>query len=78
MLMVISDDMWNIFYPCLSAIADLMERQVQKALDRGVRVDKILAVGGFSDSPALQIHLQARLEKIKQKFEMQDLELIMA
>ena len=40
--------------PSLNTIADLMEKQINATLQSEIKVDKVVLVGGFGDSPALK------------------------
>ncbi|KAI9890244.1 MAG: hypothetical protein M1814_004279 [Vezdaea aestivalis] len=47
------DDMCSIFDPVVGQVADLLSKQVQAANSKGFPIDRIVLVGGFSDSPYL-------------------------
>ncbi|KAJ3571661.1 hypothetical protein NPX13_g5302 [Xylaria arbuscula] len=53
-------EMEAIFSPCLEQIAKLMESQIKSTRLRGIRVDKVIVVGGFAGSPSLQGYLMRR------------------
>ena len=57
----------DIFKPTLEIIADLMEAQIKSALRKGIKVDKVVIVGGFGDSPALKEFLKKRLAAVNKE-----------
>ncbi|KAI1364017.1 hypothetical protein F5Y08DRAFT_353863 [Xylaria arbuscula] len=60
-------EMEAIFSPCLEQIAKLMESQIKSTRLRGIRVDKVIVVGGFAGSPSLQGYLMRRLAGISRE-----------
>ncbi|KAF2129966.1 hypothetical protein P153DRAFT_315435 [Dothidotthia symphoricarpi CBS 119687] len=58
------EDMMEIFRPSLDCVKRLMEDQLLSARRKNMAVDKVVLVGGFGDSPALQTHLTLRLKEL--------------
>jgi molecular chaperone DnaK (HSP70) len=56
--------MKKIFNPCLQQIQALMHDQISRARMKNVEVDKVVLVGGFADSEALQRALKAEIIRI--------------
>ncbi|KAJ9133270.1 Hsp70 family protein-like protein [Pleurostoma richardsiae] len=51
----------EMFLDCLRGVAKVMEEQIDGARRKGVRVDKVILVGGFAASPSLKKFLERRL-----------------
>lgn len=69
--------MKQIFIPSLKIIDGLMLEQIQYARSDNVKVDKVVLVGGFGDSPSLRKFLQQSLEKSNEE-NMNNVELLHA
>ncbi|KAI8624105.1 hypothetical protein F5Y19DRAFT_481002 [Xylariaceae sp. FL1651] len=50
-----------MFNELLQGIASIMEDQINKALQKGCRVEKVILIGGFAASPSLHKYLKQRL-----------------
>ncbi len=59
--------MEGIFMPSLKTIADLMDIQINTALKNEARVDKVILVGGFGDSPALKDYIAKAIASINER-----------
>lgn len=44
----------EVFDPVLEKVNNLMVKQIEKAKQSSYNVDKVIVVGGFAESPALQ------------------------
>ncbi|KAI0452302.1 hypothetical protein F5B21DRAFT_527159 [Xylaria acuta] len=51
-----------MFIELLQGIASIMEDQINKALQKGCRVEKVILIGGFAASPSLHKYLKQRLD----------------
>ncbi|KAH6842480.1 hypothetical protein B0I37DRAFT_382023 [Chaetomium sp. MPI-CAGE-AT-0009] len=51
----------QIFLDRMDGIGSIMEEQIQKALERGTKIEKVLLIGGFAGSVSLRKYLSARL-----------------
>lgn len=56
-------EMYDVFKPCISGVADLMKDQLNQAKRSGVNVQTVILVGGFGESPSLKNHLERVLRK---------------
>lgn len=70
-----SDDMFDIFEPSLRLIAELVEDQIRQVHQRAIKLNKLVLVGGYGDSPALQESLQILLDALNQEL-MTDISLV--
>ncbi|RYP32429.1 hypothetical protein DL767_005193 [Monosporascus sp. MG133] len=68
-------EMRAIFQKRLQRIVGLMVEQIMGAASEGVRVDKVVLIGGFAGSPSLQKELARRLKELSTQFAL-DIELI--
>ncbi|KAF2116330.1 hypothetical protein BDV96DRAFT_645660 [Lophiotrema nucula] len=59
-------DMKDIFSKCLDRTSNILTEQIIGAVTKGVKVDKVVVVGGFSDSSALRFRLQEVVEKLNE------------
>ncbi|KAK4170972.1 hypothetical protein QBC36DRAFT_305615 [Triangularia setosa] len=55
------DKIKEIFLEHLEGIATIMEDQILAALEKDIKVNKVLLIGGFADSVSLRKYLQDRL-----------------
>ncbi|KAF2853307.1 hypothetical protein T440DRAFT_549037 [Plenodomus tracheiphilus IPT5] len=62
------DDMEALFVPTLTTIADLMKKQLIRALRTRYSVNKVVVAGGFGDSPALKEFLAGTLDEINREY----------
>ncbi|KMU74096.1 HSP70 family protein [Coccidioides immitis RMSCC 3703] len=60
-------DMLSIFNPCLEQISRLMLQQIEQAEAHQVFVTKVLLIGGFAASPALEYHLRKELRQFSNR-----------
>jgi hypothetical protein len=56
--------MMGLFAGPLETISQMMVQQIQHAWNINVKIDKIVVVGGFGDSPALREHLERALVQL--------------
>ncbi|KAI3339160.1 hypothetical protein F4824DRAFT_456252 [Ustulina deusta] len=63
-IVVRHDQIEAIFTPCLKQIAEIMEGQIESARAKGIRVDKVILVGGFAGSPSLRGYLERHLRML--------------
>ncbi|QVM13099.1 hypothetical protein D8B26_007715 [Coccidioides posadasii str. Silveira] len=59
--------MLSIFNPCLEQISRLMLQQIEQAEAHQVFVTKVLLIGGFAASPALEYHLRKELRQFSNR-----------
>ncbi|CBY00364.1 hypothetical protein IAQ61_011296 [Plenodomus lingam] len=62
------DDMEALFAPSLKTIATLMRNQIFYAIEARTKVNKVVLVGGFGDSPALKEYLGNTLDQINAEY----------
>jgi hypothetical protein len=68
MLIYLSEDMLSVFDESLRTIERLMLEQIENARVSSIRVDKVVLVGGFGDSPALKAYLEASLNRMNKQY----------
>jgi hypothetical protein len=56
--------MLGIFMPSLNCIANLVKDQIMTAHSKKIKVDKVVLIGGFGDSPALKEFLTQHVAKV--------------
>ncbi|KAH6646709.1 hypothetical protein BKA67DRAFT_524621 [Truncatella angustata] len=57
-----------IFVRLLEGIAAIMEDQINKALQKGCRVEKVILQGGFAASKSLSYFIEDRLKRFNEEF----------
>ncbi|KAL5341915.1 hypothetical protein BJX70DRAFT_395283 [Aspergillus crustosus] len=55
----------EFFQPSLDGISKLIHQQINAAKTKGLTVQRLLMVGGFSSSPALKNHIETEFPKLK-------------
>jgi hypothetical protein len=68
MLIYLSEDMLSVFDESLRTIERFMLDQIENARVSSIRVDKVVLVGGFGDSPALKAYLDASLKRVNKQY----------
>jgi hypothetical protein len=68
MLIHLSEDMLSVFDDSLKTIEGLMRDQIEKARASSIKVDKVVLVGGFGDSPALKAYLDVSLKRVNNQY----------
>ncbi|KAL2832670.1 hypothetical protein BJY01DRAFT_100189 [Aspergillus pseudoustus] len=58
-------DIAGLFKPSLDAISKLIRQQLNEAAAKGLTVEKVLLVGGFSSAPILRTHIQTEFPSLK-------------
>ncbi|KAL4982662.1 hypothetical protein BDW68DRAFT_182336 [Aspergillus falconensis] len=58
-------DIAALFQSSLNGISKLIRQQINAAAAKGLTVEKILLVGGFSAAPILRSHIEAEFESLK-------------
>ena len=64
--------MRECFAASLVAVGEVMEEQINNVHNRGIDVDVVILVGGFSDSPALRRYLKSKLKQIETQCQLEN------
>jgi molecular chaperone DnaK (HSP70) len=64
---IIRDQFRDIFEPSIKGILGLMDEQIRKCRERGKDVDKVILLGGFSDSPTVRYRVERKLKKLSRE-----------
>jgi len=65
-----SDDLWKMFQPSLQEVSSLMRSQLKRSRntqDGPLNITKVILIGGFGQSEALQEHLRAKIGEWNKK-----------
>lgn len=68
-------EMYKIFKPCISGVADLMTDQLNEAKRRSVNIQTVILIGGFGESPSLKNHLE-RVLRTERNLQNQSIDLM--
>lgn len=56
-----------MFQPCVNSIFQMMGNQIRNCWNAGKKVDKVILLGGFSDSPTIRYHIERKLRNLSKE-----------